>query len=113
PHTKPYRPVPLQAPPIPNRGTRQAIHADLMALHSSSDICSKRWIWEQYDYMVRTNTVEGPGSDAAIVRIKETGTSIAMALDGNGRYCVLDPREGTKLLVAECCRNLAAVGAQP
>src|SRR5262249_18949060 len=75
--------------------------------------CSKRWIWQQYDSTVRTNTVAGPGGDAAIVRIKETGTSIAMSLDGNGRYCSLDPREGAKLLVAECCRNLSTVGATP
>ncbi len=72
----------------------------------SGDLCSKRWVFEQYDWSVRTNTTLGPGSDAAIVRIKETGTSVAMSLDGNGRYCYLDPREGTKLIVAECCRNL-------
>jgi phosphoribosylformylglycinamidine synthase len=63
--------------------------------------------------MVRTKTVAGPGADAAVLRIKETGTSVAMALDGNGRYCYLDPREGTKLIVAECCRNLSTVGALP
>ena len=63
--------------------------------------------------MVRTNTIVGPGSDAAVVRVKETGTSIAMSLDGNGRYCYLDPREGAKLAVAECCRNLATTGAVP
>ena len=79
----------------------------------SADLCSKRWIWQQYDYMVRTNTTAGPGSDAAVVRVKEIDTSIAMALDGNGRYCYLDPREGAKLNVAECCRNLATVGALP
>jgi phosphoribosylformylglycinamidine synthase subunit PurL len=61
---------------------------------------------------VRTNTVAGPGADAAIVRIKETGTIVAMSLDGNGRYCYLSPREGAKLAVAECCRNLATVGAR-
>jgi phosphoribosylformylglycinamidine synthase II len=110
PHTAPYRPVPMAAPPIP---TSKSIRADLTALLSSADICSKRWIWEQYDYTVRTNTIEGPGSDAAIVRIKETGTSLAMTLDGNARYCVLDPREGTKLIVAECCRNLSVAGALP
>ncbi|HWF48597.1 MAG TPA: AIR synthase related protein, partial [Bryobacteraceae bacterium] len=65
------------------------------------------------DHQVRTNTVAGPGAEAAVVRIKETGTSIAMSLDGNGRYCALDPREGTKLIVAECCRNLSTVGALP
>jgi phosphoribosylformylglycinamidine synthase len=111
PHTKPYRPAPLAAPAAipPSRSVQQ----DLVALLSSGDICSKRWIWEQYDYLVRSNTLAGPGSDAAIVRIKETGTSIAISLDGNGRYCALDPREGSKLIVAECCRNLSTAGALP
>ncbi len=113
PHTKPYRPAPLDAPMIPDRGSPEAIRGDLLTLLASGDLCSKHWIWEQYDYMVRTNTVEGPGADAAVVRIKETGSSIAMSLDGNGRYCVLDPREGTKLIVAECCRNLSTAGATP
>jgi phosphoribosylformylglycinamidine synthase len=83
------------------------------ALLASADICSKRYIWEQYDYMVRTNTLAGPGADAAVVRIKENGVSVAMSLDGNSRYCRLSPREGAMLAVAECCRNLATVGAQP
>jgi phosphoribosylformylglycinamidine synthase subunit PurL len=110
PHgVKPHRTAPMEAPHFHST----AFKADLVALLSSGDICSKRWIWEQYDYTVRTNTVEGPGSDAAMIRIKETGTSIAMSLDGNGRYCALDPREGTKLLVAECCRNLSTSGALP
>jgi phosphoribosylformylglycinamidine synthase II len=110
PYTKPYRAAPLQPPGELPAGD---VKADLIALLDSGDICSKRWIWEQYDYMVRTNTLEGPGADAAIMRIKETGTSIAMSLDGNARYCVLDPREGTKLIVAECCRNLSTAGAVP
>ena len=76
-------------------------------------MCSKQWIWRQYDYMVRTNTLAGPGGDAALVRVKETGSSIAISLDGNGRYCYLSPREGVMLNVAECCRNLSVVGAQP
>src|SRR5690606_27557365 len=79
----------------------------------SPDICSKRWIYEQYDYQVRTNTTLGPGHDAAVVRVKEAGVSLAMSLDGNGRFCALDPKEGAKLAVAECCRNLATVGAEP
>jgi len=112
PHTKPYRPAPLEPPRIALHHAADPLR-DLIALLASSDICSKRWIWEQYDYTVRTNTIQGPGSDAAIVRIKETGTSIAMSLDGNGRYCALDPREGAKLLVAECCRNLSTAGALP
>src|SRR5580693_6474463 len=86
---------------------------ELLAILGSGDVCSKKWIWQQYDYSVRTNTVEGPGGDAAIVRIKETDISIAMALDGNARYCALSPREGAKLIVAECCRNLSTVGALP
>jgi len=86
----------------------------LPAMLGAPDICSKRWIWEQYDYQVRTNTLAGPErTDAAIIRIKETGASIAMALDGNGRYCYLSPREGAMLAVAECCRNLSTVGARP
>ena len=114
PHTAPYRPAPLDAPRgALDRSRKDSIQADLIALLSSGDICSKRWIWEQYDYMVRTNTLAGPGSDAAIVRVKETGTSLAMSLDGNGRYCALDPRQGAKLIVAECCRNLSTAGALP
>ncbi len=114
PHAKPYRPAPLDPPAaLFGRDRTASIQSDLIALLSSGDICSKRWIWEQYDYTVRTNTVAGPGSDAAIVRIKETGTSLAMSLDGNGRYCALDPREGAKLIVAECCRNLSTAGALP
>ncbi len=85
----------------------------LTILLASPDICSKRYIWEQYDYMVRANTIAGPGADAAIVRIKENGVSVAMSLDGNSRYCYLAPREGAMLAVAECCRNLATAGALP
>jgi phosphoribosylformylglycinamidine synthase subunit PurL len=92
---------------------RGDLGGDLLAILGSGDVCSKKWIWQQYDYTVRTNTVEGPGGDAAIVRIKDTDISIAMALDGNGRYCALSPREGARLIVAECCRNLSCVGAMP
>jgi phosphoribosylformylglycinamidine synthase subunit PurL len=109
PYTKPHRNVPMEGPEF----LSASLELDLLTLLRSGDLCSKRWIWEQYDYMVRTNTLAGPGGDAAIVRIKETGTSVAMSLDGNGRYCFLDPREGTKLIVAECCRNLSIAGAKP
>jgi phosphoribosylformylglycinamidine synthase len=111
PHSAPpFRPAPVEAPAIPSS---RDLNRDLLALLGSADLCSKHWIWQQYDYTVRTNTVAGPGGDAAIVRIKETGTSIAMSLDGNSRYSVLSPREGARLLVAECCRNLSTVGALP
>jgi phosphoribosylformylglycinamidine synthase II len=116
PHNvKPYRTAPLDPPAeIPESVAIDVdVSADLLRLVGSPDLCSKRWIWEQYDYQVRTNTLAGPGSDAAVVRIKETDQSIAMSLDGNGRYCYLDPREGAKLAVAECCRNLATTGALP
>ena len=112
PHdVKPYRRAML-APPEHLHWPHD-MNGALLQLVASPDLCSKRWIWQQYDYQVRTNTIVGPGSDAAVVRVKETGTSIAMSLDGNGRYCYLDPREGAKLAVAECCRNLATTGAVP
>ncbi|MDX1983796.1 MAG: phosphoribosylformylglycinamidine synthase subunit PurL [Bryobacteraceae bacterium] len=109
PHTRPLRNAPLDGPEFASSD----LTADLETVLTSGDVCSKRYIWQQYDYMVRTNTTLGPGADAAIVRIKETGTSVAMSLDGNGRYCQLDPREGARLMVAECCRNLSVVGAMP
>jgi phosphoribosylformylglycinamidine synthase II len=109
PHTKPHRTAPMTGP----RPDSSDLAGDLLRLLGSGDLCSKEWIWRQYDWSVRTNTTQGPGSDAAIVRIKETGTSVAMSLDGNGRYCYLDPREGAKLIVAECCRNLSVAGAEP
>ena len=109
PHSEPLRRVAIDAPRLPAPDVQSA----LPALLASADICSKRWIWEQYDFQVRTNTVAGPGAEAAIIRIKETGTSVAMALDGNGRYCYLSPREGARLAVAESCRNLSTVGAKP
>ncbi|HML17441.1 MAG TPA: phosphoribosylformylglycinamidine synthase subunit PurL [Bryobacteraceae bacterium] len=108
-HAAPYRPAPMEAPEF----SSEDLTTDLLKLLASGDICSKHWIWRQYDYTVRTNTIAGPGGDAAIVRIKETETSVAMSLDGNGRYCALAPREGAKLIVAECCRNLSTVGALP
>ncbi len=109
PHTQPLRRAPMEAPPLPIAD----VQAALPELLASADICSKRWIWQQYDFQVRTNTVSGPGSDAAIIRIKETGTSVAMSLDGNGRYSYLSPREGAQLAVAEACRNLSVAGAKP
>jgi phosphoribosylformylglycinamidine synthase subunit PurL len=77
-------------------------------------IASKRWIWEQYDYMVRTNTLEPPGAgDAAVVRVKGTKRALALASDGNGRWCKLDPFAGAQLAVAEAARNVACSGAKP
>ena len=112
PAGKPWRSAPLDGPGVAEPSNRE-LREGLEALLASPDICSKRWIYEQYDYMVRTNTTQGPGGDAAVIRIKDAGISLAMALDGNGRYCSLDPKEGARLAVAECCRNLSTVGAEP
>ncbi len=91
--------------------TSPKIFARLLAAPA---IASKRWISEQYDYMVRTNTLVRPGAgDAAVVRIKGTKRALALATDGNGRWCCLDPVVGAKLAVAEAARNVACSGAKP
>ena len=83
-------------------------------LLASPNICSKRWVWQQYDHMVQTNTVTAPGAgDAGVIRIKGSQRGLAMALDGNGRWCYLDPRLGAMHAVAEACRNVACAGATP
>src|SRR5438132_1460799 len=88
--------------------------ADLTQLLGSANICGKRWIWQQYDSMVQTNTVEGPGAgDAGVIRIKGSQRGLAMALDGNGRWCYLDPRLGAMHAVADAARNVACAGATP
>src|SRR6185436_5603359 len=73
----------------------------------------KRWIYQQYDYMVRTNTIALAGASAAVVRVKGTSRALAMSVDGNGRYCFLDPRLGAQLAVAEAARNVACAGGLP
>ncbi|MDK2814798.1 MAG: phosphoribosylformylglycinamidine synthase subunit PurL, partial [Thermoanaerobacter sp.] len=80
---------------------------------SSLNVASKEWIYSQYDYMVRTDTVITPGMDAAVVRIKGTKKAVALTTDCNGRYCYLDPYIGSQIAVAEAARNLCMVGAKP
>jgi phosphoribosylformylglycinamidine synthase len=92
--------------------------ADLKKLLASPNICSKRWVFEQYDSMVQTNTVQGPGGEAGVMRIKGSGTpgrerGLAMALAGNGRWCYLDPKLGAMHAVAEAARKVACTGATP
>ena len=88
--------------------------AQLKHLLASPNICSKRWVWQQYDHMVQTNTVDAPGAgDAGVIRIKGSKRGLAMALDGNGRWCYLDPRLGAMHAVAEACRKVACAGATP
>ncbi len=85
----------------------------VLKLISSPNLCNKKWVFEQYDHMVRTNTVCPPGSDSSIVRIKGTNKSIAMTTNCNSKYCYLDPFTGSMIAVAESARNLACSGALP
>lgn len=85
----------------------------LLDLLASPNICDKRWVYEQYDSIVQHNTFDGPGGDAAIIRIEGTPRALAVSTDGNGRYCQLDPRVGAALAVAESARNVACTGARP
>jgi phosphoribosylformylglycinamidine synthase II len=86
---------------------------DLKKLLAAPNICNKRWIFEQYDSMVQTNTVEGPGADAGVMRIKGTKRALAMSLDGNGRWCYLNPKLGAMHAVAESARNVVCAGGRP
>jgi phosphoribosylformylglycinamidine synthase len=85
----------------------------LVTLLGSPNICHKGWVFEQYDSMIRTSTVVGPGSDAAVLRIRHTDTALAMTTDCNGRYCYLDPRVGASSAVAEAARNIVCSGGKP
>jgi phosphoribosylformylglycinamidine synthase len=87
--------------------------ATLLELLESPTIASKRWVYQQYDHMVRTNSMVRPGSDAAVLRIKGTSKAVAITADCNGRYCVLHPYIGGMIAVAEAARNLVCSGAEP
>jgi phosphoribosylformylglycinamidine synthase len=87
--------------------------AALAELLAAPNIADKRWAWEQYDYIVQANTVQIPGGDAAVLRVKGTTRGVAFATDCNGRHCYLDPYRGAKATVAEAARNLSCAGALP
>jgi phosphoribosylformylglycinamidine synthase subunit PurL len=107
-------PVAREMPEHIRLGESAEFSADLMHLLASPNICSKRWVWQQYDHMVQTNTVDAPGAgDAGVIRIKGSNRGLAMALDGNGRWCYLDPRLGAMHAVAEAARKVACTGATP
>jgi phosphoribosylformylglycinamidine synthase len=128
-----YRPVGVWKAPVPLEPPEEILAmlaedrdftADLKKLLASAGVCSKRWVHEQYDTMVQTNTVIGPGGEAGVMRIKGTGRpdssegpigdrGLAMALDGNGRWAYLDPKLGAMHAVAECARKVAMTGATP
>jgi phosphoribosylformylglycinamidine synthase len=107
------QPAPPTAPVFSDNQKAVSLNDALLRLLASPNLASKEWVYRQYDHMVRTNTVVMPGADAAVVRIKETRRALAMTLDGNGRYCAANPREGAKLIVAEAARNVVCVGARP
>ena len=110
PHVKtPAKPV-INAqdvkPPMSNRDA-------LKHLIGSPDLCSKRWVWEQYDHLILGNTVQQPGGDAAVVRVNDGPKGLAMTTDVTQRYCEADPMQGGRQAVAEAWRNITAVGATP
>jgi phosphoribosylformylglycinamidine synthase len=115
------RPLARWEPPVDREKPEHIHFADnadftpqLKRLLASPNICSKRWVWQQYDHMVQTNTVDAPGAgDAGVIRIKGSKRGLAMALDGNGRWCYLDPRLGAMHAVAEAARKVACAGATP
>jgi phosphoribosylformylglycinamidine synthase len=115
------RPLERWEPPVPREmpeSIKLAEEADftgsLKRLLASPNICGKRWVWQQYDHMVQTNTVDAPGAgDAGVIRIKGSNRGLAMALDGNSRWCYLDPRLGAMHAVAEAARKVACAGATP
>jgi phosphoribosylformylglycinamidine synthase subunit PurL len=93
-------------PPIP-------LGDALEKLIGSPDLCSKRWVWEQYDHVILGNTVQRPGGDAAVVRVEDGPKALALTVDVTPRYCEADPFEGGKQAVAEVWRNITAVGGKP
>jgi phosphoribosylformylglycinamidine synthase subunit PurL len=102
-------PAPLDIASVPETDVRTA----LTKLLADPSIASKRWVWRQYDHMVRLGCVVLPGSDAAVFLVREAGKILAASTDCNNVYCLLDPREGAKIAVAEAARNLACSGAIP
>jgi phosphoribosylformylglycinamidine synthase len=113
-YTRPFAATPK--PPVIEAGdvTPPMSNADaLERLIATPDLCSRRWVWEQYDHVILGNTVQRPGGDAAVVRINDGPKALAVTADVTPRYCEADPFEGGKQAVAEAWRNITAVGARP
>jgi len=104
------KPAVLDADSVP---APVGLAAALDKLLATPDLCSKRWVWEQYDHIIGGNTVQRPGGDAAVVRVEDGPKGLALTTDVTPRYCEADAFEGGKQAVAECWRNLTAVGAKP
>lgn len=109
------RPFAASAPQTgtPDFDRKKPILDSLLKIMGTPDMCSRRWIWEQYDHSVMNDTVQPPGGDAAVVRVHGTKKALAITTDVSPRYCQADPLEGAKQAVAEAWRNLTAVGAKP
>lgn len=113
-YERPWTPTPKRDPlkaqnvPAPSDYGQALLH-----LIGSPDMASRRWIWEQYDHMVMADTLQRPGGDAAVVRVHGTNKALALSTDCTPRYCFADPMEGGKQAIAECWRNITAVGATP
>ena len=110
PGTKPAGPALIAPQEVP---APSSILDTLESMMGSPHLSSRRWIWEQYDHMVMADTMQRPGGDAAVVRVHGTNKGLAISCDVTPRYCAADPYEGAKQAVAECWRNLSAVGADP
>jgi phosphoribosylformylglycinamidine synthase len=115
-YNRPWEPTPAQPVieaskyPLPKGETLLSVLQKMMA---TPDLCSRRWIWEQYDSLIGANTAQGPGGDAAVVRLDGSNKALAMVVDCSPRYCAADPVMGGAQAVAETWRNLCAVGARP
>src|ERR1700730_5516685 len=113
-YDRPHIASPHRAPIDPARIVAPISNAEaLLRLLASADLCSKRWIFEQYDNLILGNTVQPPGGDAAVIRIGDGPKGLALTTDVTQRYCEADPYEGAKQAVAEAWRNLTAAGARP
>ncbi|WP_299620809.1 phosphoribosylformylglycinamidine synthase subunit PurL [Pelagibius sp.] len=112
-YDRPWQPTPPRADVDPNFTPALGAAEALKRLMATPDLCSKRWVWEQYDHMVMADTVARPGGDAAVVRIHGSNRGLAMASDCTPRYCEADPERGGAQAVAESWRNLTASGARP
>ena len=110
PHQEPAKRSVIQAADVPAPAD---LGQALLTLLGSHQLCSRRWIWEQYDHLIGGNTLQRPGGDAAVVRLFEGPRALALTADVTPRYCEADPFEGGKQAVAEAWRNLTAVGARP
>jgi phosphoribosylformylglycinamidine synthase len=108
--------VPTPKPPVLDAASIAPLGSNaraLLTLLATPDLCSKRWVWEQYDHLILGNTVRAPGGDAAVVRIREGRKGLVLTTDVTARYCAADPAEGGRQAVAEAWRNISARGGQP